>query len=169
MVPGPGTIEVRPPRAVVLAVGAVAVVTAVLSVVALAAGDVLVGGAALVASAWVLSVVALAAGAVSRADADGVEVRWMRRRVAVPWTAFARVEVEHLGGSRALPAVVLVGRDGGTLRWTPWFPFLWFARRPVRDSTDGLIRLAAAAAVPVDDPEGGAGDDRDDRRGSAEN
>ncbi len=145
----------RPPQGPVRFVAVVAAVTVPLAVAAMAMGDVGLGLAALVSAAWAGSLAYVGATARSRADDDGVEITWMRTRRSLRWDEVEAVEVDRSGGTGTLRSARLRLVDGGTVRWTPWIPFLWFAQRAANATVIDLGRLLASveSAPDLTDPE----------------
>jgi hypothetical protein len=133
----------------------VAVASAVLAVLGVATGQVLLGLVALVSAGWLGSVAYVSARAWSRADADGVSVGWMGGVDEVPWSDVETVEVVRAGAGGMRQGARIERRSGRPVRWTPWFPFLWYAHRSVTGSVDALDALLEQldVGVRVTDPD----------------
>lgn len=126
--------------------GALAALTAPLSVLAAASGQPLLGMVALVSAAWLGSCALVGWRAEARADDRGVEVRWMGAREQVAWHDVAAVEVDRIGVGGVRRGASVVTTTGRRLRWAPWFPFLWFSHRGVVASLEQLDALLAGRA-----------------------
>jgi len=139
--PVAGAVEVRPPRVAAQLMAVVAVASAAIAVLGVATGEVLLGLVGLLSAGWLGSVAYVSATAWSRADADGVSVGWLRGVDEVSWSDVEAVEVVRAGAGGMRQGALVERRSGRPVRWTPWFPFLWFAHRSVTSSVDELDAL----------------------------
>jgi hypothetical protein len=142
----PSSVTVQPPRGPLVAVGVVAALTAPLALVAVAFGDVVLGGLAVVSAGWAGSLAFLGWTAQAHADVDGVEVTWMRSTSRAEWAHVVAVEVDDGAGWGSGRGALIRVDDGSTVRWTPWLPVLWFAARSARLSVPELSDVVAVAS-----------------------
>lgn len=144
--PDPDPVTARPPRGPLVAVGAVAAVTAPLALLAVVLGDVGLGLLAVISAGWAGSLAYLGWTARADADAEAVEVTWMRSTARAPWSEVVAIEVDDGAGWGSGRGALLRLDGGSTVRWTPWLPVLWFAARSARRSVDELLALASVAS-----------------------